>query len=154
MNVIAVDPGFTGAIAVLSTRGELLTVADMPVVGEAAQRRVNAVGLADWIREYGPYDFAIVEQVASRPKQGVSSTFKFGMSYGAVIGVVAALAIPTRFVPASKWKQSLGLNSDGEASRGRALERWPDHASLFARKCDHGRAEACLLALYGLRNSG
>jgi hypothetical protein len=85
MSVIAVDPGFTGAIAVLSTSGELLTVADMPVVGEAAQRRVNAVGLADWIREYGPYDFAIIEQVASRPKQGVSSTFKFGMSYGAAM---------------------------------------------------------------------
>jgi hypothetical protein len=48
-------------------------------------------------------------------------------------------------------KRALGLNNDGETSRVRAIETWPDHADLFARKKDDNRAEAALLGLYGLR---
>lgn len=32
-----------------------------------------------------------------------------------------------------------------------AIARWPARADLFARKCDADRAEACLIALAGLR---
>jgi crossover junction endodeoxyribonuclease RuvC len=45
---------------------------------------------------------------------------------------------------------ALGLNSDGETSRARAIETWPAQAELFARKRDHSRAEAALLGMYGL----
>jgi crossover junction endodeoxyribonuclease RuvC len=35
-----------------------------------------------------------------------------------------------------------------------AIRRWPDKAALFARVKDHGRAEACLIALAGLLREG
>jgi hypothetical protein len=42
---------------------------------------------------------------------------------------------------------------DGEASRQRALQLFPTAHSLFARRMDHGRAEAALIALYGLHSA-
>jgi crossover junction endodeoxyribonuclease RuvC len=153
MNVIGIDPGIEGAGTVLDTGGELIEVFDLPIVGEGAGRRIDAANLADLIRAHAPYRLAVVEQVASRPGQGVSSPFKFGQSYGAILGVVGALAIPVRHVTPAKWKKALGLSSDGEASRARAIETWPTHAGLFARKRDHNRAEAALLGLYALERT-
>ena len=46
------------------------------------------------------------------------------------------------------------LDNDAETSRARAIETWPAQAELFARKRDHNRAEAALLALYALKASG
>jgi crossover junction endodeoxyribonuclease RuvC len=63
---------------------------------------------------------------------------------------MGALAIPVHHVSPAKWKKTLGLNSDAETSRARAIEAWPDQAELFARKLDHSRAEAALLGMYGL----
>lgn len=151
MNALSFDPGLCGAGNVLNHHGEILSCFDIPTIGEGTQRRIDAANLADTIREHGPYAFAIVEHVGARPGQGVSSMFRFGQAYGTILGVIGALAIPVRHVSPAKWKKALGLNSDGEASRARAIETWPAHADLFARKKDHNRAEAALLGLYGLK---
>jgi hypothetical protein len=151
-NIIAFDPGLSGAWAVYRRLGHgegIIGVDDIPVIGENKQRRINAAELADIVREHTPYKFAIVEQVGARPGQGVSSMFRFGQSYGTLLGILGALAIPVRHVTPSKWKGALGLNSEAEVSRARAIETWPGMADKFSRKKDHNRAEACLLALYG-----
>lgn len=148
--VAAFDPGLNGGGAIL-TRDALLACFDLPTIGEGSQRRIDAANLADLLREHGPYLVAYVEQASARPGQGVSSMFRFGQAYGSILGVIGALAIPVRHVSPAKWKKALGLNNDGETSRARAIETWPTQAELFARKRDHNRAEAGLLALYGLR---
>ena len=153
MNVFAGDPGLNGGGAILNPDLNIIACFDLPIIGEGTQRRIDAANLADIIREHGPYAFAIVEQVAAMPGNGVSSMFRFGQSYGTLLGVIGALAIPVRHVTPAKWKKALGLNSDGEASRARAIETWPTYAELFARKRDHNRAEAALLALYALREA-
>jgi crossover junction endodeoxyribonuclease RuvC len=94
-------------------------------------------------------DVAIVERVASRPGQGVSSVFKFGASYGAVIGVLAALEVRTILVTPQTWKKHFRLDSDKEKSRALALRTFAKSPEHFARKRDHSRAESALLALYG-----
>ena len=152
-NVLTFDPGLDGGGAVLGARGEIVVCFDIPTIGDGAQRRVDAANLADTVREHAPYEIAIVELVGARPGQGVSSMFRFGQAYGTILGVIGALAIPVRHVSPAKWKKALGLNSDGEASRARAIETWPTRADLFARKRDHNRAEACLLGLYAVKES-
>jgi crossover junction endodeoxyribonuclease RuvC len=152
MNVFAVDPGLNGAAAVLDSAGGIIDCFDLPTIGEGTQRRIDAANLADLIRAHAPYTFAMVELVNSWPKQGVASTFRFGASYGTILGVIGALAIPVRHVSPVKWKKALGLNNDGETSRARAIDTWPTRADLFARKRDHNRAEAVLLGLYGLKD--
>jgi crossover junction endodeoxyribonuclease RuvC len=151
VTVVAIDSGLEGAGAVLDAGDELVDSFDLPTIGDGAKRRVDAANLADLIPQHGPYAFAIVEQVGARPGQGVSSMFRFGQAYGTILGVIGALAIPVRHVSPAKWKRALGLNSDGETSRARAIETWPAQAELFARKRDHSRAEAALLGLYALK---
>jgi crossover junction endodeoxyribonuclease RuvC len=94
-------------------------------------------------------DLAIVERVAAMPKQGVASTFKFGASYGALLGVIGALGIPSVLVTPTKWKKHFALDAEKERARALALRMWPARSELFSRKKDHGRAEAALLARFG-----
>jgi crossover junction endodeoxyribonuclease RuvC len=83
------------------------------------------------------------------PGQGVSSTFKFGTAYGALLGVLGALEIRTVLVAPATWKKHFRLDSDKEKSRALALRTFAKSPEHFARKKDHGRGEAALLALYG-----
>jgi crossover junction endodeoxyribonuclease RuvC len=144
------DPGKSGAFSFyFPASPEMIAAEDFPLVnGE-----IDAATLADRLRQMRP-DFAIIERVGAMPKQGVSSTFNFGRSYGLLLGVVAALQIPSVLVAPRTWKRDLKLGADKEESRALALRQWPARAELFARKKDHGRAEAALLALWGARNGG
>jgi crossover junction endodeoxyribonuclease RuvC len=93
--------------------------------------------------------FAVVERASAMPKQGVVSVFKFGMAYGSLRTVVAVSKIPHRLVAPTVWKKHFKLDSDKEKSRALAMQLWPG-CGLFSRKKDHGRAEAALIARYGL----
>jgi hypothetical protein len=42
----------------------------------------------------------------------------------------------------------MGVTSDKETSRARAINRWPKWHASFARKKDADRAEAALIALW------
>jgi hypothetical protein len=140
-----IDPGLSGAIAFyFPVAPDRVAAEDMPVVaGE-----VDCATLARRIVQMGPA-VAIVERVGAMPGQGVSSTFKFGASYGAVRGVLAALQIQTHVVSPAVWKRYFRLDSDKEKSRALALRTFSKTPQHFARKRDHNRAEAALLSLYG-----
>jgi crossover junction endodeoxyribonuclease RuvC len=114
----------------------------------AAGGEVDCATLAARIIQMGPA-LAVIERVAAMPIQGVSSTFKFGQSYGAIRGVLAALRIQTHVVSPAVWKRHFRLDSDKEKSRSLALRTFPKTPQHFARKRDHNRAEASLLAVYG-----
>ena len=143
--IMGIDPGVSGAISFyFPEHPHMVSAIDVPVVAG----KIDSVSLAVRIAQMNP-DLAIIECVGPMPKQGVSSTFNFGVSFGAVLGVVAAMKIPSRLVTPSKWKKHFALSADKEASRALALRLWPGRSELFARKKDHGRAEAALLARYG-----
>jgi hypothetical protein len=143
--VLGCDPGLSGAIAYYFPEApDRVSVIDMPTVAGA----VDCATLAARIRQMSP-DLAIVERVASRPGQGVSSVFKFGTSYGAVLGVLATLEIRTILVTPQTWKKHFRLDSDKEKSRALALRTFAKTPEHFNRKKDHSKAEASLLAVYG-----
>jgi crossover junction endodeoxyribonuclease RuvC len=154
MNIVGFDPGLNGSCAVLSRDRGIVVADDLPTLGEGTQRRIDAANLADLIREYGPYSLAVVEMVHAMPGNGTASMFRFGQAFGTILGVIGAVAIPVRLVTPSQWKKTMGLDSSAETSRARAIETWPHQASLFARKKDHNRAEAALLALWGATHGG
>ncbi len=147
--IIGIDPGFSGAIALLSSAGTL-EVWDMPIVADLKGRPVlNLYELYKLLSPKAKKTVAVLEQVASRPGQSAPSTFRFGQGYGALEMGLAAHQIEKRTVTPAKWKKHFGLSKDKGASRGLAIERFPKHADLFKRVKDDGRAEAALLALYG-----
>jgi hypothetical protein len=143
--VMGIDPGMSGALAFYFTGyPERVAVEDMPVVAGD----VDAVTLAKRIAAMAP-DLVFLERVGAMPGQGVSSTFKFGRSYGVALGVIGAAAIPLHLVTPAKWKGHLRLSSDKEQARAMALRLFPACGEHFKRKKDHGRAEAALIARYG-----
>ena len=86
------------------------------------------------------------------PRQGSSSGFTFGRAVGAIEATIALSGIPVTIVEPSVWKRFHKLpGKEKEASRQRALEIFPASHALLARKLDHGKAEASLIALYGAR---
>ena len=84
---------------------------------------------------------------------GATSAFNFGFTTGAIHGILAGLGIPYRTVVPVVWKRYFGLLGQGkDASRAEASRRLPQHAHHWPLKKHDGRAEATLLALYGVLN--
>jgi len=84
------------------------------------------------------------------PKQGASSGFKYGRAVGAIEAVLACCEIPFTIIEPTAWKKFHQLRGgEKEASRQRALMLFPAAHALLARKKNHGRAEAALIALAG-----
>ena len=154
---LGVDTGCSGALSILeSVNGvpTLLDVIDMPTIGTGAKIRIDAIAAAEWIAKYGP-SVAYIERTQAFPLQGRSSAFNFGRSTGAIETVVTLCRIPMTLVEPSAWKRKLHLpGKDKEASRQLAIVRFPSKHELFARKRDHNRAEAVLLALATMPDGG
>lgn len=153
--VIGVDPGASGAVAILDRDGDLVQVFEMPVVelvvNNKVKRRISPEMLAADLRLYVvKATIAYVEQVNAMPGQGVTSMFAFGQSFGMVQGVLAGLGIPAQLVPPGKWKKWQNLNTSKDASRAKAAAIWPNMAGEFRRVKDDGKAEAALIAHWGL----
>lgn len=143
--VLGIDPGISGAIAFyFPETPDKISAYDVPV----AFGEISAPALASLVRGYNPSS-AFIERVNAMPGQGVSSTFKFGTSFGDVRGVIGALNIPLHHVTPGKWKKHFSLTADKEQARALAIRMFPSCAHHFNLKKHHGRAEAALIALYG-----
>lgn len=157
--VIGIDIGNSGAIAIVSRDGALVEVVDMPVLrdGPAGRPAVNGPLLAEIIAR-SHARMAFVEYVGARPGEGPTGAFAFGQSRGLIEGVCAALALPVAFLTPPSWKRAVGIAPGREgakdAARSEAIRRWPDQAALFARVKDDGRAEAALIGVAGLIREG
>ena len=152
-NILGVDPGIRGGLAIVSVDAgaapQLIAAIDIPVTGIGAKERVDVLAVRTWIARHAP-QHALIERAQAMPKQGASSGFKYGRAVGAIEAVIACCAIPLTVVEPSIWKRFHQLRGgDKEAGRQRALQLFPAAHALLARKMDHGRAEAELIALAG-----
>lgn len=175
MIVIGIDPGVTGALALLTPQG-VQTIADLPVMvrvqtrvkGKNGQMRdkitnqVNAAALSELLREWTAGAdrneiHVFIEKCQAMPgklkgsdkAQSSAGTFSLGLSAGIVEGVVAARGLPHTLVHPATWKAVLKLNGKKkEEVRALAIRLFPS-ADLHRVK-DHNRAEALLIAKYGL----
>jgi crossover junction endodeoxyribonuclease RuvC len=92
----------------------------------------------------------VIEQVAAMPRQGVTSTFRFGYACGAIYGLVAAMHLPVSFVTPQRWQQHHRIGRGPDDAVRRAVQLYPAlHEHLKLRR-DHHRADAVLIASYGL----
>lgn len=149
---LAIDPGTSGAVALLDGR-ELIDVWDIPVIevtrGKSKRKEISAQLLAEELKEFAGKASVIVERVHAMPRQGVTSVFGFGRSFGVIEGVIAGLEMPIQYVSPAEWKKHFRLGREKEDSRAMAIQVWPQMAKHFARKKDADRAEAALIGLFG-----
>jgi len=150
MYICGIDPGFSGAWAVIDHSGKYLGCGDLPNDG----KRILVQPVIDAVLQCAkPLDYieVVVEDVHAMPGQGVSSTFKFGVAFGGAMAVAERLEGETFFISPTGWKKALGLSSDKNMSLDMARQLWPQ-ANLRLKK-HNGRAEALLLAEWRRRDS-
>lgn len=169
MIVLGIDPGLSGAIAMLGHKGELLGLADLPTMQRGAgnafvKNQVSPAGLRDLLCEWcnGRYDkneiAVFLEEARPMPTvarrggqikvlQGSATTFSMGLTAGLIEGVIAAKGYTHQLVPATKWKKAFGLSSSKEQARMKAQRMFPSAEVHLAKH--HNRAEALLIARYG-----
>ena len=153
MKIIGIDPGLSGAIAVLENN-KVLNIFDIPVMSEGKKnkRQLNSALLVNLLKENINKEeevAIVVEQVNAMPGQGVTSMFNFGQTFGAIKGICAALELPIFFVRPSKWKKHFELiNSSKDASRTKVIEMYPSISDRLSRKKDVNKADAILIGRY------
>jgi crossover junction endodeoxyribonuclease RuvC len=152
MRILGIDPGLSGGLCILDTERDTVDVFDIPTRGEEKQREVDGLVVLRWITRGGIIHRAVVEGVGARPGEYVGAAFRFGMAYGALRGIVRSLDIPLATVTPQVWKKFFSLKGpDKEQSRLLAIRMYPGAEAALKRKKDHGRAEAILIANFGLR---
>ena len=153
MKIIGIDPGLSGAIAILENN-KVLNIFDIPVMSEGKKnkRQLNSALLVNLLKENITNEeeiAVVVEQVNAMPGQGVTSMFNFGQTFGAIKGICAALGLPIFFVRPSKWKKHFELiNSSKDSSRTKAIEMYPLLSSELSKKKDVNKSDAILIARF------
>ena len=153
MKIIGIDPGLSGAIAVLENN-KVLNIFDIPVMSEGKKnkRQLNSALLVNLLKENINKEeevAVVVEQVNAMPGQGVTSMFNFGQTFGAIKGVCAAMGLPIFFVRPSKWKKHYELiNASKDSSRTKAIEMYPSLSDQLSKKKDVNKSDAILIARF------
>jgi len=154
--VIGIDPGFSGAIVAMTVHGDVLAVHNMPVTEEGKLRQPDGKALVEIFFNAGIERIALValELVHAMPKQGVSSSFRFGVNWGVVLGVLQALALPYELVTPQAWQKAMYASQPRGRSKAdvkkttRAFvdRRWPCQAA------NEGQADALCIAEWARRH--
>ena len=140
---IGIDPGKSGALALLTEDGQCTVV---PFHESAYITILSAAS--------GPSSVCCLEKVGAMPGQGVVSMFNFGHNLGYIEGLLQAFDIPYQLVPPQTWKKEFCVTSDKNTSIEVCRKLFP-HVCLLptarSRKPSDGMAEAMLMAEYARR---
>lgn len=153
--ILGVDPGVTGALAFVHN-DKIVGIIDQSAWCNAHQPYVELRAMLKHLWKPGR---VVIEQQHARATrdahgkvvQGIASTWNYAEHYGILLGCLAAYDVPIHEVDPGVWKGSMHLDRDKRKSLELARETWPASKDTFKRIKDHGRAEAALLARYGIR---
>lgn len=141
-NILGIDPGKKGAFALLDTGTNRVTTQDMPDTLQGLQALLIALP---------PVHVCVLEQIHAGPQMARRTVGVMFEGYGQLKAALFWQGIPVRTIRPADWKGALNIPADKSAARRRACEFFPDDADQWARAKDDGRAEAALIAWYGMR---
>ena len=156
MRVLGVDPGQTGGLAIVDSDAGFIKGIRMPMLTIKGKKILNACAVDEWLVTMDHklpepcFDVAVIEQVSAMPRQGVTSSFQFGRSTGAIEAMVTLWGKPTHWITPSVWKKALGLSPNKRDSMGAASLRFGQN-KLWDVLANDGIAEAALLASYWMQ---
>jgi len=153
MIVVGIDPGVTGAVAVIDD--DSADVFDIPAFKVSSMTMIDAIELRAMLRDLDP-DIVFVEQVHANAIS-YKSNFALGHAIGTITTVVTLQEISMQRIQPKEWQRLTGLTSipakeRKKAHRGRAAEMWPNLRFKLNRVADHNRADALLIAAGGLKS--
>lgn len=138
-NLLGIDPGKQGAIALLNKKGELIALHDMPS---------NIIETVKLIESLPKVTRGAIEQPFPGGTMGKPSCMSFGMGIGELRGILAARHIPFLMVKPQDWQRVFGVTgkSRGNDSIGQCLKLYPDAPLIVKGKRKDGRSDALLIA--------
>lgn len=155
---IGIDPGLSGGIVCLDAKGNIRKMDVMPVIKVGTKNKVDAKGVTMWIKAcFTEEEVRMVAIEEQRPmhKQGVTSTFSTGRSYGILEGIASALELPFQLVRAVDWQREMfrGLpkGKTKDLSKRVAQQLYPKETFLKSKRCTKvhdGLTDAVLIAEY------
>lgn len=159
IHFIGIDPGVTGAVAVIDENGGLVSLQDTPTIvvkkpgGGKRTAYVESQMAALLLNgsTVGDHTLVTIENVHSMPKQGVSSSFNFGMGFGIWLGVCAAMRLPLERVEPTVWKKAMHLPAGSDKNTSVLLASRLFPSASLDRKKDDGRGDALLIAEFARR---
>lgn len=165
MIFVGIDPGLTGGIAALDEKGVPLFVgAFSPTKVENEFDMHKLCDILTDLRCEVPHSNRMLiglEKVHAMPKQGVSSTFKFGSTFGKIQGILAAKHLPFELVRPQEWMNSMLAGEAKDLGKVRAKNvshrLFPDvdfRASARSTTVHSGMADAILIAEFMRRKYG
>lgn len=150
MYIVGIDPGISGALVVINEENEALDHLLMPTFITGTKKAVDGYALAYWLGVLKHKDedtFVVIENVHAMPKQGVTSSFNFGHSFGVVEGVVSALNLPYGLITPQKWKKAFNfISKDKDEPRGRLLKAIPEWKEIKLKGKGQALADAYYIA--------
>lgn len=170
MKIVGIDPGLSGAIALLGYQSNRVIVWDTPTLAVRmgkGQRTYDAQSMVELLHKIKP-DYAVLERqqamvgfrknpatgAMEKVPQGVSSTFKTGYGYGLWLGILIGLGIPHLVVSPQMWQKEMYQGAVGEGKARSMYVAGQLFPGVHILKSKHGRADAILLAEYGRRKRG
>jgi len=181
MKILGIDPGLNGGL-VLMDNGCIVQMSPMPMQiftqkktrkikkteanpnNKKTKTYVAQVKQIDFVKlnhifneflEYG-IDIVYLEKVSARPDEGVSSTFKFGICYGALLAILVCKDLQHALVTPNVWAkqvcsgapQSMEPKDRSRVIAGRLFPR-TSFVLTGCRKEHSGLIDAALIAYYG-----
>ena len=152
MIIMGVDPGSQGGISIIKNCSnelpKIMFFTRMPVVSIYGKKIVDTLKICGELNKY-KIDIAIIEKVHAMPRQGVTSSFQFGRSFGGIESLCYIFAKRVDYVAPAVWKKAIGLGSSKKDSLDMARLKFGNQ-DVWKIKSNDGIAEASLLTLYWL----
>lgn len=157
MIYIGIDPGLTGAIAVIDATDGEIQLLNMPVMAnvKAAERgrkrtHVDPHALTSLLLPFPNRQTRVFLEYTQAGMKGALANYSLGHSSGIIMGVLAALGFSYELVRPQDWKKEFDLlKTQKDCSRTMAQQLF-SFAKLSLKK-DEGKAEALLVAEWGRR---
>lgn len=173
--IIGIDPGVDGGLAAMG-QGIVRDTIVMPVIGNGI-KVLNLVEITAFMNKWllpGVYrpsaDLVIIEKVHTFDKAGSTQSFNFGMGYGQLQGICAALQLPFVLITPQQWKKVILIGykkpSKGASEKEKkkaalqyVQQKYPKLDLRKSERCQNphdGIVDAICLAEYGLwlQNNG
>ena len=150
MLILGIDPGSSGGLAIVESKVNSLPkitwASKMPVVNVFSKKIIDVMKVSLILKEY-VIDITIIEKVHAMPRQGVTSSFQFGRSFGGIEALSYIYTKRVDYIAPAVWKKYLGLGSSKKDSLDLARLKF-GKLDFWDFKSNDGIAEAALLVLF------
>lgn len=150
-----VDPGITGALALIHPDGtpELHDMPTRAVPGKL-RREIDAKRLSELLVEMtktSGHVRCMIERIHARPDFALQTQGRMMETSGAIKAACDIAGWEISFVDPRAWKSFYGLHAEKAQSLEVARKLYPDAEPVLRLAKHHNRAEALLIAHFGLR---